>query len=225
MTRTTLAPDVRAQLLAAPETLLNDAEVMRALMTARDAEQGTNVTDIRGRWMARLEERLDRLEATHRHVLAAAYDSVSGTRQIHRAVLAVVGAPDRATLLAVLGETLPRVLGIDAVLLMIEAGAEPLSPPVMADLHAAGDWIELGPVGAVAARLGARRAVPGAVTLRRTAGEDGVASEAVIPLDLEGRAGLLILGAAEADTFAPPQGTDLLVFLQGVIAASLARVL
>ncbi|MFB2594887.1 DUF484 family protein [Paracoccus sp. p4-l81] len=235
MTRTTLAPDLRAQLLAAPEALLNDAEVMRALMDARDAEQGGNVIDIRGRWMARLEERLDDLQTTHRHVLAAAYDNVAGTRQVHRAALALIGAADLAGLLAVLGDQLAVLLRIESVRLLIEDAPVPLAADTRAALLAHPRLVELSPAGAVAARLAVRRAQASGVTLRRT-GDDAarahphanapIASEAVLPLSLGGaRAGLLLLGATEAATFAPLQGSDLMAFLQGVIDALLARML
>ena len=48
---------------------------------------GGNIVDIRGIAMERLEHRLDRLEDTHRSVIAAAYENLAGTNQIHRAIL------------------------------------------------------------------------------------------------------------------------------------------
>lgn len=226
MTNPTLSPDLRAQLLAAPETLLDDPEMMRALMAADEAARGSNVIDIRGRFMARLEERLDGLETTHRHVLAAAYDTVAGTRLIHRAALALVRARDLPALLEALAGEVPMILRIESVRLLVEGAA----PEVLA---AHPHLIETGPAGAVAARLAARRADGNGVTLRRTGGPEAarahphaaapIASEAVMPLALTGGPALILLGAADAASFAPGQGTDLLSFLQEVAAACLSR--
>ncbi len=234
MTQTPLAAHLRAQIMSAPEALLDDAEIMRALMAARDAQAGANVVDIRGRWMARLETRLDLLEATHRQVLAAAWENVSGTRQIHRAVVALVAAEGLGGLLDVLGGAVPFLLRIESLRLTVETGPQPLAEGAAAVLAAHPHLAELAPPGAVAARLAARRADPSGVTLRATGDEAArshphapapIASEALLPLALPGRAALLTLGAADPETFAPGQGTDLLGFVQEVAALRLAACL
>ena len=69
--------DVRDRLLAEPELLLDDRDVMAALIAANDRAMGSNVVDLRGLAMERLESRLDRLEDTHRSVIAAASVSAS----------------------------------------------------------------------------------------------------------------------------------------------------
>lgn len=227
MTKPHLTPELRAQLLAAPRLLLEDRDLMRALIEANDTAIGENVIDIRGRWMARLEGRLDALEATHKGVLAAAYDNVSGTRQIQRAVLALLEPHDAAALLDQIGVRLADILRLDSVRLVIEGdlparwvGAETL--------------IDTLPEGGVSALLAARKARTDGVTLRACGPESArvhrgadspILSEALLPLELAGRAALLILGSAEAGTFAPPQGTDLLRFLAGVVQRQLVRVL
>src|SRR6056297_1911071 len=53
---------------------------------------GKNIVDLRGIAMERLEARLDRLEDTHRNVIAAAYENLAGTNQFHRAVLRLMDA-------------------------------------------------------------------------------------------------------------------------------------
>lgn len=77
----------RARILADPGLVLDDAEVMRALVLASEQAMGGNVVDLRGMAMERLETRIDRLEETHRAVIAAAYENLSSTNQIHRAIL------------------------------------------------------------------------------------------------------------------------------------------
>ena len=69
---------------------------MRALLQADRSAKGRNVVDLRGVLVDRLEERLDRLEDTHREVLAAAYENVAGMNQVHRACLALLEPDDFA---------------------------------------------------------------------------------------------------------------------------------
>lgn len=217
---TPLTPELRARLLAAPEVLLEDEDLMHALITARDAQVGDNVIDIRGRWMAQLETRLDALEQTHRGVLAAAYDNVAGTRQIHRAVLALMEPRDAGGLLGLLSGRLMDILQLDALELMIEA-------PLPAGWPPQGAWLRELPQGGVAAVLATRRAREDGVTLRRVAPEEEglIRSEALLPLNLPGQAALLVLGSTDPACFAPPQGTDLLHFLQAAIERQIARVM
>ena len=82
-----IQPDLRERILREPDVILEDIDVMRALIRANDRQIGDNVVDLRGIAMERLEHRLDRLEDTHRSVIAAAYDNLAGTNLVHRAVL------------------------------------------------------------------------------------------------------------------------------------------
>ncbi len=63
---------LRAKIIAEPAAILDDRDLMHALIAANDREIGANVVDLRGIAMERLEARLDRLEDTHRSVIAAA---------------------------------------------------------------------------------------------------------------------------------------------------------
>ena len=51
---------LRAQILSDPALILDDKDVMRALVAASEREMGTNIVDLRGLAMERLEARLDR---------------------------------------------------------------------------------------------------------------------------------------------------------------------
>ena len=90
---------IREHILSDPGLILEDHELMRAILQADRSAQGRNVVDLRGVLVDRLEERLDRLEDTHREVLAAAYENVAGMNQVHRACLAVLEPDDFADLL------------------------------------------------------------------------------------------------------------------------------
>src|SRR5210317_2214652 len=61
-----LDTDLRKKILARPNVILDDKDLMRALVGAKEEAMGGNIVDIRGIAMERLEHRLDRLEDTHR---------------------------------------------------------------------------------------------------------------------------------------------------------------
>jgi uncharacterized protein YigA (DUF484 family) len=71
-----------------PRIVLDAPDVMRALLASHDEALGQNIVDLRSVAMKRLEAQLDRLEETNRSVIAAAYDNLAGTQQIHRALAA-----------------------------------------------------------------------------------------------------------------------------------------
>ena len=114
---------------------------MRALLQADRSAQGRNVVDLRGVLVDRLEERLDRLEDTHREVLAAAYENVAGMNQVHRACLALLEPADFAGFLQVLTRDVAPILGVEVIRLGLEAPA-------------AAPGAGLGPDGAVPRRGG-----------------------------------------------------------------------
>jgi uncharacterized protein len=234
MTDDAVATDLKAHIRAQPELILDDAELMRALLKAERRAAGRNVVDLRAVLVERLEERLGKLEDTHREVLAAAYENVAGTNQIHRACLAVLDAEDFAAFLRVMTDDLARTLAVSVVRLGLEApaaapgaGLGPEGP-----MH---DVVLALPEGGVDAYitqgrgLGARR-----VTLRQLAKAspdlygrhaEAVRSEALLRLDLgAGRhRALLAFGAAQPDRFHADQGVDLLTFFTGVFERVLRR--
>ncbi|HBB82017.1 MAG TPA: DUF484 domain-containing protein, partial [Sulfitobacter sp.] len=59
---------LREAIISAPDVILDDSDVMQALIAANEKAMGGNIVDLRGIAMERLETRLDRLEDTHRSV-------------------------------------------------------------------------------------------------------------------------------------------------------------
>jgi len=86
---------------------------MRALVSANDQLRGENIVDLRSVAMRRLETQLDRLEATHRSVIAAAYDNLAGTQQINRAILKVMEPNDFGSFLEMTERDMPDIMKID----------------------------------------------------------------------------------------------------------------
>lgn len=224
--------EMREKILSAPDVILDDPSIMQALIDANERSLGGNIIDLRGIAMARLESRLERLEDTHRSVIAAAYENLSGTNRIQRAVLAMLDPTDFEGFLRGLSTTVADVLRVDCVRLVLEddnGGGE-------AAQRRLGDVLSLVSPGVIEqyVTLG-REGVPlRQVTLRQVtdAGKEiygdavtWIHSEALVRLDFgEGRKpGLLVLGAEDPHQFRPSQGTDLLSFFGGVFERQMRR--
>lgn len=227
-----LNDDVRSKIMSDPEALLEDHDIMRALVAANEKSPdglgnsgfGGNVVDLRGIAMERLEQRLDRLEDTHRNVIAAAYENLAGTNQIHRAILRMMDAGKFESFLRDLRGEVADILRVDAVRLVLES-SNGKADPAVARL---GDVLSVAEPGFVQDYISQGRSAPARqVTLRQVktddveifgAKADYIRSEACLRLNLgEGRLpGMLILGAEDPHQFTPQQGTDLLNFFAGV---------
>ncbi|MBK5945590.1 recombinase XerC [Rhodobacter veldkampii DSM 11550] len=226
-----LAKDLRARLLADPEVILSDRDLMRALVAANERAMGSNIVDLRGLAMERLEARLDRLEDTHRSVIAAAYENLAGTNQVHRAVLAMLDPVEFEPFLKNLGTEVAAILRVDSVRLVLET-AQAETEPALSRL---GDVLCVAEPGLVddymsAGRSGQTRPVVLRQTLPQSAmiyGEAAgwIRSEALMRLDLgPGKLpGMLVLGAEDPQQFKPAQGTDLLAFFAGVFERAMRR--
>jgi uncharacterized protein YigA (DUF484 family) len=213
---------VRSLIVADPDLVLGDDQVMRRLIGARNGER--QVVDLRDRLVERLEQRLEKMVAHHRTVVAAAYENVEGTRQLHRAVLALIEPPDLSSFLHRLTHDVPRMLGLDETRLCLETDVAESGPAegFGADLH--GRVMAL-PEGTVEEYMALDGGVAGPVVLRE-AGEESelifgeanpVRSEALMRLDIPGSAGMLAFGSADARKFDPAHGTDLLAFFAGAV--------
>ncbi len=216
-------PDTRDRILAAPEALLDDPVVMQALIDAHERTLGGNIVDLRGLAMERLEQRLDRLEETHRSVIAAAYENLAGSNQVNRAILQLLEPVDFTAFLAALNGPVATTLRIDQLRLVLESRAEG-----EAGLGQLSSAIQIVPAGFVAEYLTLGRGTPTKPVVLRMV-SDAVAtiydsakgpmgSEALAGLDLgPGRLpALLAMGAVDANQFKPAHGTDLLQFFAGV---------
>ncbi|MHA1128119.1 MAG: DUF484 family protein [Alphaproteobacteria bacterium] len=236
MTDTQSLPDkLKEEILRDPAVVLDDSEVMRALLESTDKAKGENVLDLRSIFVARLEERLDRLEDTHRSVVAVAYENLAGNNQIQRAVITLLSADTLAEFVQALNHDVANVLGVDVIRLCIEGdkphGGRPVDPE-----NPDSSIIVALPTDGVTNYITGQRSGPDPkqITLRRTTEAKSsvfgnaavdVTSEAVLRLDIGGQTarGLVAFGSFEDKRFAPDQGTDLLVFLAHAIERILRR--
>jgi uncharacterized protein len=223
--------DLRDRLLAEPEAILDDRDVMRALIEANERSMGSNIVDLRGIAMERLEDRLDRLEDTHRTVIAAAYDNLAGTNQVHRAILQLLDHLTFEEFLRSLTGDVAQTLRVDCIRLVLESVQETEDPT----LQRLGEVLCVAEPGFIAAyTTGPRNTAAKPVTLRRAPKQSvavyagcpkPIKSEALMPLDLgPGRLpGLLAMGSSDPHHFKPAHGTDLLLHFAGVFERTLRR--
>lgn len=222
---------LREQIMTDPEVILEDKDVMRALVAANEKALGGNIVDLRGIAMERLEARLDRLEDTHRSVIAAAYENLAGTNQVHRAILRMLDPFEFEQFLKDLDGDVAEILRVDCIRLVLETVQSDDDPVV----NRLGDVLSVAEPGFIEGYLTNGRDVPvRQVTLRQVIpdgqliyGEaaDWIRSEACIRLDFgEGRLpGMLVFGAEDPHQFKANQGTDLLAFFGGVFERAMRR--
>ena len=228
-----IEPDLRDRILAQPERLLDDRDVMNALVAANERSLGENIVDLRGIAMQRLETRLDRLEDTHRSVIAAAYENLAGTNQVHRAILQLLEPTNFEAFMANLTGEVAQTLRVDMVRLVLETLQDDSDgDPTLRRL---GDVLQIAPRGFVANYLTNGRNGPGRpVVLRAVTGlaagfygdkADDIRSEALMKLDLgPGRLpGLLVFASEDPNQFKSTHGTDLLAFFAGIFERAMRR--
>ncbi len=222
---------LREKIITQPDVILDDKDLMRALIAANERAMGGNIVDLRGIAMDRLESRLDRLEDTHRSVIAAAYENLAGTNLIHRAILRMLDPVEFETFLRDLGGDVADILRVDSVRLILESVQNDDDPSV----RRMGDVLSVADLGFVEGYLTDGRGTPKRpVTLRQVHDADErvhgqaaqfIRSEACLRLDFgDGRLpGMLVLGAEDPHQFTPQQGTDLLTFFGGVFERAMRR--
>jgi uncharacterized protein len=223
--------DLRDRILSEPEILLEDRDVMNALISANERLMGNNIVDLRGIAMERLEGRLDRLEDTHRTVIAAAYENLAGTNQVHRAIMQLLDPLSFEDFLKTLAADVAGTLRVDCVRLVLESLQNAEEPA----LRKLGDVLYVGEPGFVADYISGGRNVPlRPVVLRQVLPQSDalygdragfIRSEALMKLDFgKGRLpGMLVMGAEDPHQFKPTHGTDLLGFFAGVFERTMRR--
>lgn len=226
-----LRDELRDRIISDPDLVLEDPDVLNALIAANERARGDNIVDLRSIAMERMEARLDALEDTHRSVIAAAYENLAGTNQVHRAILQMLDPLSFEDFLKNLTGDVAQTLRIDCVRLVLESVQNEDDPA----LRRLGQVLAVAEPGFIATYLTGGRNVPiRPVTLRQVPpGSEAlygdrtrrIRSEALMKLDFgTGRLpGLLAFGAEDANQFKPSHGSDLLAFLAGVFERTMRR--
>lgn len=204
---------VVAFLRARPDFLQTHADLIDVL--ALPAEfKGRNVVDLRQAMMDRLQDELQRLRDHRGQLLANARANQSAQSQTHRAVLAMLEAPNFEHLIHIVTRDLPQILAVDAVTLCVEVnGPDTLGQPATPGVRR----LERGAVDALMGPGEDLLLIDAAPQTRDVFGAaaDLVRSQALVRLHTShtAPAGLLAIGSRERTRFHAGQGTELLNFL------------
>ena len=222
---------LREAIILQPNVILDDKDLMQALIAANEQAMGGNIVDLRGVAMDRLESRLDRLENTHRSVIAAAYENLAGTNQVHRAILRMLDPMEFEAFLRDLNGAVSEILRVDATKLVLET----VQSDTQNTVKPLGEVLSVVEPGFIDDYLlNGRGGQVRKVTLRKVQNlsemiygknAEWIRSEACLKLDFgNGRLpGLLVMGAEDPHMFRPQQGTDLLAFFSGVFERAKQR--
>ena len=222
---------LREAIISQPNVILDDKDLMQALIAANERAMGGNIVDLRGIAMDRLESRLDRLEDTHRSVIAAAYENLAGTNQVHRAILRMLDPMEFEAFLRDLNGAVSEILRVDATKLVLETVQRDSESTVkrlgevlsVAEPGFIDDYLSNGRGGQV--RKVTLRQVQNSSEMIYGENAEWIRSEACLKLDFgDGRLpGLLVMGAEDPHMFRPQQGTELLAFFTGVFERAMRR--
>ena len=222
---------LREAIILQPNVILDDKDLMQALIAANEQAMGGNIVDLRGVAMDRLESRLDRLENTHRSVIAAAYENLAGTNQVHRAILRMLDPMEFEAFLRDLNGAVSEILRVDATKLVLET----VQSDTQNTVKPLGEVLSVVEPGFIDDYLlNGRGGQVRKVTLRKVQNlsemiygknAEWIRSEACLKLDFgNGRLpGLLVMGAEDPHMFRPQQGTELLAFFTGVFERAMRR--
>jgi len=222
---------LREAIISQPSVILDDKDLMQALVAASERTMGGNIVDLRGIAIDRLESRLNRLEDTHRSVIAAAYENLAGTNQVHRAILRMLDPMEFEAFLHDINGAVAEMLRVDVtkrVLETVQSDSESTVKRLGEALSVAepgfiDDYLSNGRKGQV--RKVTLRQVQNSSKMIYGENAEWIRSEACLKLDFgDGRLpGLLVMGAEDPHMFGPQQGTNLLAFFTGVFERAMRR--
>lgn len=222
---------LREAIISQPSVILDDKDLMQALVAASERTMGGNIVDLRGIAIDRLESRLNRLEDTHRSVIAAAYENLAGTNQVHRAILRMLDPMEFEAFLHDINGAVSEILRVDVTKLVLETVQSDSESTVkrlgealsVAEPGFIDDYLSNGRKGQV--RKVTLRQVQNSSKMIYGENAEWIRSEACLKLDFgDGRLpGLLVMGAEDPHMFGPQQGTNLLAFFTGVFERAMRR--
>jgi uncharacterized protein len=201
--------DVRAFLLAHPDFVREDAELLAVLARSGGEE---DVIDLGTAARDKLLEEVRQLKALNEGIVETARANLATQSQIHMAVLALLEVDSLTALDRKISSRLTGTLGVDVCRILIE-GHAPLRK---------GESILGASEGFVSEILGKKVERLGPVdpdTAHALYGQQGarVKSQAIVRLDFGGHDGLMALAARDTQLFQSGQGTELLNFLARAI--------
>jgi len=199
-----------------PDFLFRNPEILEELK-APFRSAGSGVIDLQHFMVERLRGDMARLRADQDDLVSTSRDNLSNQSRIHKAVLALLGAPTFEQLIEVVTIDFAMLLDVDVACLCIETQGEPNRRIMAGGVH----LIEPGTVDALFGRtrdVMLRTDVTGDPEI--FAGAAGlVRSDALVRLAVSKATppGLIAFGTRHPGYFHPGQGTELLTFLARVL--------
>ena len=215
--------EIRKKVLADPKIILEDIEIMKALVDTSESGIGSNVIDLRSVAMSQLESKIQKTEAVNKPIVAAAYENITGYELIHKAVLNILEAQNFSELELQFSRNIQSILKIAHIHLMIEQNN--INYKVLKE----NSYISIVKPKEVMKYLNSsNHKHQKDIIMRKTGNPDkrvygdksnNIKSEAVITLDLgkNNPLALLIMGSTSVRQFEPKQRTELLSFLGAIL--------
>ena len=225
---------IRAKLLADPSIILDDNELMQSLLTASDVKLGSNVVDLRHVAMSRLSDRLGKVGGTHQSVVAAAYQNLLGTKQIHEAVIELLRNNNLDEFVHSLKFDLLKILNVDCICILLEKSNESDETSTLKYSNPNIQQVMSGFVSTYITQGGETESTK--VKIRQAnsstnqlfeSASTQINSEACIQLSFNENQtlGMIVFGSSDINFFEPGQGTDLLNFFACVCEKILGRLI
>lgn len=210
------ASDVRAFLMAHPDFVINDADLLNQIMPARD--EGRNVVDMQQFVIARLQGKVRMLRDIQSDLIEASSLNSLAREQVHAAALSMLDAPNFDALMEyiTLPDGLARTLGLASASICIEVTGEVSRAETIGMRLLENGGVDRMMGGSDPWRLTAN--VQGSPSLYGERASH-VFSEALVRLDFSRVTppGLLALGGIDPEQFHPEQAADLLEFLARIV--------
>ena len=233
MTEQTSINKLKEKILSDPKIILEDSILMDALVKAQNQLLGSNIVDLRGAAMKQLEKRLEKIENTHNDVISMAYENLSGTNQIQRAIVKLLEPNDFPSFIKTLSKDIKEILNIEHITLVLETSKANENLKLLKNLNPITIIVKQNSIKNYLENQG--QFGTQTVTLRNNHvnlahkfyqnANDKILSEALLLLNFNESniRGLLILGSNQKSKFAPGQGTELLTFFANVFERNMAR--
>lgn len=215
--------EVRTYLMAHPELIADDAELIAAILPPSRVS-GRNVVDMQQFVIGKLQSQVRTLRDIQSELIEASSLNSLAREQVHMAALSLLDARDFGQFIEYVTspDGLARVLGIRAAAFCIESehGVVSIGSHVLRVLEP----------GGVARIMGGNDSFRLSANVRGSRGlyghlADEVRSEALVRLDFSPASppGLLALGGEAAEQFHPDQAADLLEFLARIVERCVRR--
>ena len=224
--------ELKEKILTDPNIILEDSDLMDALINAQNRLYGDNIVDLRGAAMSQLEKRLEKVESNHNDVIALAYENLSGASQIQRAILRLLETNYFPSFIKILSKEFKDILNIEHVSLILETNAANENITLLKSLNPVTILVAENTIKEYLAITG--HSISQHVALRTNIyllhkfyenNSHKILSEALLNLNFDNSnvSGLLILGSKNKAKFAAGQGTELLTFFAQVFERIIAR--